>query len=230
MEFTKQRSIGILKILLVAVFAASVAAVGMAGHALLVDAREQRKAVSEALQEIKTVVPSQPTGYATNELTEPLRESKMNWRREDETCFLTDSQIEAVRFSYEYGKPYDLAYTLSAIALKESNGGKWKINLQDPSGGLYHVTVDKAVRELGYEDTPFNRNRAVQALVDDDNLAAKIAVQEILFWRDAVAGSWLDTWASYNHGWNGKNTERGKAYAEDIQKIIQQIQYCRWAY
>lgn len=177
---------------------------------------------SEPASEFLKVGPPQPT--------EVLQNPSTMWRRDVEECFLTPSQIEVVRFSHNYGKPYDLSYTLAAIALKESNAGKWKINLQDPSGGLYHVTVDKAVKELGYEDTAFNRNRAIQALVNDDNLAAKIAVNEILFWREQIAGSWLDTWASYNHGWNGKNTERGQAYAEDIRQLIQKIQYCRWAY
>lgn len=145
-----------------------------------------------------------------------------------EECSLTEKQLEYVRFSYEYGLPSDFGYTLAAISIKESNAGKWKVNIQDPSGGLYHVTVDKVLILYGWEDTNFNRNRAMQLLVDDDELAAEIAVSELQKWKDYNSGNWLDTWASYNHGWNGPDSERGKAYAEAIRILIQKIQRCRW--
>jgi hypothetical protein len=148
--------------------------------------------------------------------------------RQDEECSIADDQLSAIRFSYRYAEPYDFGYTLAAIALKESNAGKWKINIQDPSGGLYHVTLDKVLSIKDWEDTPFNRNRAMQLLVNDDKLAARIAVEELQMWKDVNAGDWLSTWASYNHGWNGPNTERGQAYAEDIRQLIQKIQYCGW--
>ena len=148
--------------------------------------------------------------------------------RQEEQCNLSDSQLLAVRFSYEQGRPYDFGHTLAAIAIQESNAGKWKMNISDPSGGLYHVTLDKVINHFGWEDTSFNRNRAMQALVDDDHLAAELAIKELEFWREYNSGIWLDIWASYNAGTNGPNTERGQAYADDIRITIRQMEYCGW--
>jgi hypothetical protein len=159
---------------------------------------------------------------------EPVSQEIIVPIREDDECSLTEAQIDSVRFSYHYGQPYDFGYTLAAIALKESNAGKWKINIHDPSGGLYHVTLDKVIKINGWEDTPFNRNRAMQLLVDNDKIAARIAIEELQMWKEHSSGNWLSTWASYNHGWNGLNTERGQLYAQEIRELIQKIQYCRW--
>ena len=145
-----------------------------------------------------------------------------------EECKLTDDQMSKVKFSIDYAQEYDMSYTLAAIALKESNAGRWKVNIQDPSGGLYHVTLDKVLTYYGWEKTPFNLNRAMQRLVDNDTLAAELAVKELLFWKDLNSGNWLDTWANYNAGTHGKNTTRGKQYAEDIRQLIVKIKQCGW--
>ena len=169
--------------------------------------------------------------YAVERPVEPLQaivEEPVPKIKDDEECALSEPQLDVIRFSYSYGLEYDFGYTLAAIALKESNAGRWKVNLQDPSGGLYHVTIDKVLQMNGWEDTTFNRNRAMQILIDDDIISAKIAVEELQMWKDHNSGVWLDTWASYNHGWGGPNTDRGKAYAQDIRQLIQKIQYCGW--
>lgn len=145
-----------------------------------------------------------------------------------EECVLTDDQLKYIQFSYRYGEPYDLGYTLAAIALQESNAGRWRVNVGDPSAGLYHVTLDKALKHLSWDDTPFNRNRAAQRLIDDHELAAELAVNELLFWKDRSSGKWLDTWASYNTGHIGLDSDRGVNYANNIRDLIGKIQQCGW--
>lgn len=145
-----------------------------------------------------------------------------------EECFIEKDQLDVVSFSYNYGSKYDLGYTLAAIALKESNGGRVNINISDPSGGYYHVTLDKVLRYYRWKNTPYNLNRAMQELVNKPNLAAELAVNELLSWRQRTSYNWMATWASYHAGSRGNTTTRGKDYAADIRQIIAKIKTCKW--
>lgn len=169
------------------------------------------------------VVPPEPLYLHEIDLTKSVSVDVV-----DKECLIEPSQMAAIRFSFEYGRAYDLSYTLAAIAMKESMAGLWKINLQDPSGGLYHVTLDKAIRKLNIKDTNLNRNVAMQTLVDDDYFSAEIAVEEILFWKRKSGGNWNSVWAKYNAGSFGDKTTRGKLYAVDIARNIQKIKHCGW--
>ena len=142
-------------------------------------------------------------------------------------CFLSDEQLDVVRFSYAQGEPHDVGWTLAAIAIKESNAGLWVVNLQDPSAGYYHVTTDKVVAALGWDSTLFNHNRAAARLIRDREFSAQLAIQELLFWRQAT-NTWLDVWASYHRGGRGPNLQQGILYAQDIRGIIAKIQTCGW--
>jgi len=104
--------------------------------------------------------------------------------------------------------------------------GKYLINLQDPSAGVFHITINNALVYLKWEDTSFNRNRAAQLLIQDFQLAADFAMINLQFWKDQYGGNWSKIWASYNAGWDWKN---GKGYSKDIKSKIQRIKMCRWA-
>lgn len=95
-----------------------------------------------------------------------------------------------LQFSYERSDPHNYGYTLAAISYAESRAGLWNINLQDPSAGYYHVTLDKVLTRMGWEDTPFNRNRAAQALIDDPILSSDLAIEELKLWTSIRGGRW----------------------------------------
>ena len=145
-----------------------------------------------------------------------------------EECVLNDIQKNTLNFSYSYGNKYDLGYTLAAIALKESNAGLWNISIQDPSGSPYHVTLNKVLADKGWESNSFNKNKAMQTLVNDVEYAASLAIKEILFWKERSAGNWMNVWASYNVGGMGKDSSKGTSYANDIRDNIAQIKRCGW--
>lgn len=138
-------------------------------------------------------------------------------------CELTPEQEGVLHFSYSYGEPHDYGYTMAAIAMEESNLGKWRLNLQDPSASAWGVTIDKAVTKLGWDHTPFNYNRAAQKLVDDIYFGAALALETILWWDKTREGNWRRVVESYNAGY-GSNPE----YVRRIIGHIDTIKECNW--
>ena len=118
---------------------------------------------------------------------------------------------------YEFGKPYDLGYSLAAIAWKESNVGKFMINLQDPSCGFFHNNINTVMSRRGITDTPFNRNVLCQKLINDVPYSASEAVAELAYWRTVHKTNYTKIWASYNAGWSYTN---GLNYSQDIKNRI----------
>lgn len=140
---------------------------------------------------------------------------------------MDETQIGLLHQAHEYAEPYGWGLTLAAIAWKESSGGKYLINLQDPSVGPFHVTVDKVVRHLGWSDTPYNRNRAAQIAMSDFEMTAHIAVMELAYWNIQRGRQWRDTVISYNAG-NNLNNPRGKLYGSDIASKVMLLKTCEW--
>lgn len=137
---------------------------------------------------------------------------------------LSSQQKIVLENSFAYGYDYDLGYTLTAIAYKESGAGLWKINLQDPSAGIYHLSLKSVLVRLNIKDNGFNRNRVAQQLIDDDRFAAKMAIKELLFWRNIHGDNWIKVFSSYNAGY-GENM----AYAMDIRTTIRTLMQCNFS-
>lgn len=140
-----------------------------------------------------------------------------------EDCTLTKQQETVVRFSYAYGDPHDYGYTMIAIAMQESRLGKWRLNLDDPSAGTYHTTLDKGLKKLGWANNPYNRNRVAQMMIDDEFFAAELALETIIWWDAYHKGDWRSVVSSYNGGFRGN-----PAYVDMIAKNIQTIKRCGW--
>lgn len=129
----------------------------------------------------------------------------------------------------EVGKPYDLSYTLQAIVEVESSGGKYKVNLQDPSCGITMIHIEYFLKRNKIKDTPFYRNRACQALINDDDLAIGEAIAILLFWKNkfcsvwgCTSKQWHNVWAAYNGGYNYRDPAPQK-YARKIRKKIAEL-------
>lgn len=149
----------------------------------------------------------------------------LSWASCDSVKHLSVDQWDVLKASYDYGEAHNLSYTLAAIAWKESGAGKWKINLQDPSASVFHISIKNALTYLNIEDTPFNRNRVAATLIEDFDLAASFAVTTLQYWGEVHQNNWRLAVASYNAGWN---VDAGEGYAEDIANRVEVLKSCQW--
>lgn len=150
----------------------------------------------------------------------------------DWTCNISESQRSVLEFSYSYGREFGVGHTLAAIAMQESRLGNVNISVSDPSASAFHITLDKYVRYQGWQDTPYNRNRAAHDLMYDWFAGAHLATEEILYWKGRHSNLtghdyWRAAWASYNTGNNWMGS-MGQQYADNINNHIQHIRECGW--
>jgi len=143
---------------------------------------------------------------------------------------LSYNQKEVLVSSYLAGKPYDLEYTLMAIAWKESVFGKFKINLADGrkgSFGIYHCLLDSALKRLGRKGK-WADSRVAEKLIFDRTFSQKMAISELKFWdrywsSKKTKYKWSHVIASYNAGYKSLNSKCGKKYLEDIKLRIKAL-------
>lgn len=139
---------------------------------------------------------------------------------------LSNRQVEVLHQAFQAGAPKDMSYSLAAIAWKESSAGRYLMNLQDPSAGVFMVTIENAIGYLKWKDTPFNRNRMAQLLMEDFDLAAEFAMINLQFWVDQYGNDWRTIWKRYNGGYS--DSERSVKYSRDIARKISVIAECDW--
>ncbi len=145
---------------------------------------------------------------------------------EEQFSRLTEQQKSILVRAYELGAPYDLGYTLAAIAWQESFVGDRivPINLQDPSAGLWHKNIYNALAE--HPETPQNGlqiNMMAQKLINDMEFAASIAISDLEHWKVRRNGNWMDVWASYNAGKYYKS-DQARSYARSIYQKIKALE------
>lgn len=133
----------------------------------------------------------------------------------------SDSQKEIIAYAYNYGKKYDLGFTLAAIAWHESCAGEYRMNFADPSAGIYHALIPGVIKRYQMlKDTGFNRNVIGELLIRDDEFASKVAIDELLFWNKVRNGKWKDIIKSYNKGYSWEKSERLNEVAENYYQNI----------
>ena len=132
----------------------------------------------------------------------------------------TEQQRDSLRASYEFGYPADFGYTIAAIEWQESVASKYRINLQDPSAGAHGISINTYMsRHPEIKDTPFNRNRVAQMLIDSHELSCRESLDELVGWFKVHKGNWSRTVRSYNAGYSW-NTEKAQQYLTAIQAKI----------
>lgn len=139
------------------------------------------------------------------------------------SCEIDSYQQSVVNLSYSLGEPYDLGETMVAIALQESELGRYNISLVDPSAGYHHVLVAHALKDLGWSDTPYNRNRVVQKMLDNPVWSSGLAIRELRWWKDHHNGDWRKMLAGYNGGHAGNDS-----YAEKVAQHVHHVRKCDW--
>lgn len=138
-------------------------------------------------------------------------------------CSLTGKQESVMHLAASLGEPHNLSETMVAIAMQESNLGKWNIALGEESFGPFHVRLNHVIKDLGWKNTPFNRNRAAQMMLDNPIYAGQLAIRELLWWQNYHKGSWSKATSSYNGGHAGNPD-----YTNKIRGHIRTIRQCGW--
>jgi hypothetical protein len=136
---------------------------------------------------------------------------------------LNQKQAENLLYIVELGKPYDLGYTLAAIAWKESDLCEHPMNLSDGkfgSFGCFHNLLESVAARHNVKLNGYNASRLAEQLVLNIDYSAVEALAELEFWLTKYKGNWRKAVASYNAGWNIK---AGEKYMLDIAKKVKQI-------
>jgi hypothetical protein len=135
---------------------------------------------------------------------------------------MTDAQHQLLMRAIAYGAPYDLGYTLAAIAWQESRVGSVPVNITDPSFGPFHGKMDTVMKRVTVTDTAYNRNVIAAKLLKDFDFAAAMAVKELLFWKKVHHGNWRKMVRSYNAGYNYRSKSAAR-YAQHIANKVNAI-------
>ena len=135
---------------------------------------------------------------------------------EEEFNAFSSEQMEVLQHAYDVGKPFNLGYTMAAIAWQESRCGKYVLNLQDPSAGVFQNNIKSVMarhmqKDPSLKDTDFQRNLMAQKLFNSFELSAAEALAELEFWITVRGtGNWFKIWQSYNGGyWADKPDTKG---------------------
>jgi hypothetical protein len=117
------------------------------------------------------------------------------------------------------GIPYDLSYTLTAIALKESTAGRYYYNINNKYSidvGIFQINSAEYLRRQALEINRWNTSRALEELRDYETNFSE-AILTLMSCIKKANGDWKKAWGYYNQWGNGGNKE----YSEDIYNIIQ---------
>lgn len=133
--------------------------------------------------------------------------------------------------SYSYGQPYELGYTLAAIALVESQAGKWRLNIKTGDVGLYQVNYITAQNTLGV-DRHYDQLALHQELIYNDRLSAEIAIATLHHFRANRAMTnkvWSEMVMSYNTGSQWRRDKAMKKRAEVyLKKVTESVNILKW--
>ncbi len=116
--------------------------------------------------------------------------------------------------------PFDLHYSLTAIHLKESHAGKYKININDGTSidvGDFMINTKEYNRKRKIKNTKWNTARAIEELEDyETNYLEALTI--LLECHKKSNKVWKTTYRYYN-GWTSGSKASYK-YSKDIANII----------
>ena len=135
--------------------------------------------------------------------------------------YFSDKQKEVLLKSYISAQKEGFGYTLAAIAWKESCAGEYKMNFQDPSAGNYHAYIPGVIKRYPkLRQNGFTQNMVGAKLVNDDDFAIKVALEELKFWDKTHNGNWKKIIKSYNKGYSWQKNTKANLQAENYYKDI----------
>lgn len=110
---------------------------------------------------------------------------------------------------YRDTKDSNYTFTIMAIAWQESQVGKYPINLDDPSFGIFHIVP----KSKGWD-----RSREAEKLLNFD-YSIKRVKEEIYYWHKYHKGTWKNVVKSYNAGFN-YNSSQAEKYLKAISSKV----------
>lgn len=124
-----------------------------------------------------------------------------------------------------YGSQVDLGLTLTAIAEIESTYGKYTLNLDDPSCGVFHVMPKSLIHRVDMKNTGWNRSRLCERLITDIDFSASAAILELKYWQNYwesknVKRVWSHMVASYNGGFKATLSS---PYLLKVRNVIKKL-------
>ena len=150
---------------------------------------------------------------------------------------LTHHQKEVLKQVWYKAKPYDLSYTMSAIAFKESSLGVVLFNRKDGeigSYGVFHNLVGSVYdRYVSFKPKSKNKELSIKLglakrLIDDFDFSFSQSLAELEFWKNmAKTKGYWNFWkymiVCYNGGTNGIKNKKSLNYYKEVVKIIKAL-------
>lgn len=144
---------------------------------------------------------------------------------------LTTEQKEVLYLAYSTGAEKGYGLTLAAIAWKESQFGKFMLNITDGkygSYGPYHVLLDYVLIRHKVT-TNWGKSRLAEKLVYDMEFSSKEALDVLTYYHKRFKNkdnAWKWAVAAYNNGHKSLTRSKGKKYAEDIAlRVVTLMKY-----
>lgn len=143
---------------------------------------------------------------------------------------LSPEQKYRLEYSYHYGYPDGLGYTLAAIALVESQAGLYKINTDTKDYGLHQINELTIFNTLGVTSY-WKKKEIITKVVTDDSLSAYLAMSVLSHFQKNT-GSWKEMVMRYNIG-NQNNTKalkKGLDYYSKVRDNVSMLKQCMKVY
>ncbi len=134
---------------------------------------------------------------------------------------LTQNQLTVLHKIMIKARPFDLSYTMGAIAWKESSLGKNLINLSSGDCGVFQVSAKTL------STNQFKQNKICQRLILDFDFSFSVALERYKYFYNYYRSkglpkgvAWKRAICSYHAGWNWR---KGLPYYRAIVKDIRAI-------
>ena len=131
----------------------------------------------------------------------------------------SQAQRDSIRASFDWGKEYDLGFTMAAYDWQESGGGLWPVNLDKNEFGRYHQRAYFLAAEIyNRQPTVWEQSRVAEKLLFNlewDRLQVLVRLQRA---REKYRDNWMMIWAEWNSG-NGNHAEEIRAKVRFLRSL-----------
>lgn len=112
---------------------------------------------------------------------------------------------------------FDMQWTMTAIAWRESHFGRNLVGRTTPDYGVFQINIVSFKRRYAehLKVFPLSDESIIEILKNDYNLGFVAALAELEYWKSVRGDNWFEIWASYNGG-----HKMYKPYAKMIKQRI----------
>lgn len=138
---------------------------------------------------------------------------------------LSIKQLHTLQEAYDYGKVYNLEYTLAAIVLQESKAGEVLIGYNvgaDNDYGVAQINLKTASNMEGVRGS-YGKGVLASRLVTDTEYNLGMAVEVFKWWQSYHKGDYSKALMSYNAG---HNVNAGVVYRNNIVDGVRSLRKC----